>query len=141
MQRWKSISINRLSIRTFYMSGETSRGAISILVTNYFGYPIFCRVCHQDLATVATIKSPTKRCHQHFYVQVLSLHLWNDIYFSLATMFGNFIVLNAFVRNEKLRTINNLYIMNLSAADFCIGLGKFSTLQNLKWANFRQRHQ
>ena len=38
-------------------------------------------------------------------------------------MFGNFIVLNAFVRNEKLRTINNLYIMNLSAADFCIGLG------------------
>lgn len=26
---------------------------------------------------------------------------------------------------NSLRTINNLYIMNLSAADFCIGLGRF----------------
>lgn len=60
---------------------------------------------------------------QHLAVVVLSDRPWNKIHFSVATMFGNFIVLNAFVKNEKLRTINNLFIMNLSAADFCIGLG------------------
>ena len=62
----------------------------------------------------------------HFVLNICHQHRCNrKFHFSLATMFGNFIVLNAFVRNEKLRTINNLYIMNLSAADFCIGLGIF----------------
>ena len=85
--------------------------------------------------------SPTpfvfKICHQHWFQ------------FSLATMFGNFIVLNAFVRNEKLRTINNLYIMNLSAADFCIGLGKFFTkicltvwlIHFYYWKNHKSLHE
>ena len=42
--------------------------------------------------------------------------------FSLFTMLGNLVVLQTFVQNEKLRTMNNLYIMNLAIADFLIGM-------------------
>ena len=39
-------------------------------------------------------------------------------------MLGNLVVLQTFVQNEKLRTMNNLYIMNLAIADFLIGMAK-----------------
>ena len=35
-------------------------------------------------------------------------------------------MLQTFVQNEKLRTMNNLYIMNLAIADFLIGMAKGS---------------
>ena len=41
-------------------------------------------------------------------------------------MLGNLVVLQTFVQNEKLRTMNNLYIMNLAIADFLIGMAKGS---------------
>ena len=44
--------------------------------------------------------------------------------FSFFTVFGNMIILRSFLSNPRLRTMNNLYIMNLAIADFIIGLVK-----------------
>ena len=41
---------------------------------------------------------------------------------SFVTVMGNVVVLHTFIFNKKLRTMNNLYIMNLAIADFLIGL-------------------
>lgn len=41
---------------------------------------------------------------------------------SLLTVIGNLIIIKSFVSNPKLRTMNNLYIINLAIADIIIGL-------------------
>ena len=77
---------------------------------------------------------------------------WNNSYFSLFTMLGNLVVLQTFVQNEKLRTMNNLYIMNLAIADFLIGMakgpnwnqpssGRFSPILGLFWPNSESEPQ
>jgi hypothetical protein len=45
-----------------------------------------------------------------------------DFVTSFVTVMGNVVVLHTFIFNKKLRTMNNLYIMNLAIADFLIGL-------------------
>ena len=69
------------------------------------------------------------RCQSQLVTNRTSVN-WNNSYFSLFTMLGNLVVLQTFVQNEKLRTMNNLYIMNLAIADFLIGMAK-----GLNWTN------
>ena len=65
------------------------------------------------------------RCQSQLVTDTTSVN-WNNSNFSLFTMLGNLVVLQTFVQNEKLRTMNNLYIMNLAIADFLIGMAKGS---------------
>ena len=42
---------------------------------------------------------------------------------------GNIVVLHAFSSNEKIRTMNNMFILNLAIADLMIGLGKVTNME------------